>query len=280
MVRVAAEWYESATFWTVSIGAATTLLGGIVGAWLTNVYAHPRRQFRYTFAKNSSLLIADTAQDPLTVRHGTTTLNKPRLIEMRFSYRGKKPLTQDSFHAGNPIVIDLKAEIISEVAAATGPHTVTRPPYSTDGTKFKIEPALWVPNQWMNITLLVDGEYRRPDFSSTLTDATPLESEAEEQREAKRNNRFIAWVALIGSICLVIFVILAVGLRLKLNEASDELYKSTYELGQWKARVDNLCEKYAEARTESSSRNDPQTQDLIDYCIESVTGMKKGPPHR
>ncbi|WP_274559107.1 hypothetical protein [Streptomyces spiramyceticus] len=189
MTELAAPWYATATFWTITVAAIATLLGGgLGGAWLTNKYANPKRKLQYAWLKNVSLLnTAQSATSTLHVQHGGNALRNPRLVDVMLQNPGKKAITASSFHNGDSIKIDLAANVLEVLEIKTQPTTAIAPPVSINGKFVEIAPCLISGGQYVTYSVLVDGDARNPSLRSPLEDIEPEETEFASGRERGRN---------------------------------------------------------------------------------------------
>ncbi|MGN9819371.1 hypothetical protein ACTMUQ_28985 [Streptomyces sp. SD11] len=174
---IASGLFESATFWTILIGAMATLIGAALGAWLTNKYSNPKREIHFAWIQNVSLLDTSTGSGsaPLSVSHGTTVLAKPRIIDVTLHNAGKQAITASSFHAGRPIEIDLDATIIDVLNVKTSPSTSIMPSWVISGNVLEVPPCLLTGGQIVDFSILADGDSGNPIVRSPLTDITPVE---------------------------------------------------------------------------------------------------------
>ncbi|MET9964452.1 hypothetical protein ABZZ80_00625 [Streptomyces sp. NPDC006356] len=193
MVYLAGSWYESGTFWTIAIGALATLLGGAVGAWLTNRYSNPKRELHYAWLKNVSLLHTDAGNpNPLSVHHGASVLANPRIVDVLLRNSGKQPITASSFHGGNSIELDLDATIIDVLTVKSMPSTTMAPNYTHSGSVLSVPPSLLVGGQAVTFSVVVDGPAENLALRSPLSDVDPVERSGagtEPQTPAERRER-------------------------------------------------------------------------------------------
>ncbi|MFH8737371.1 hypothetical protein [Streptomyces sp. NPDC017964] len=160
MRTVDSSWYESGTFWTVSVGAAATILGVVLGAWLTNKFNNPKRRLEYEWRKNTSLLeTSSPTGSSLRVQHGTATLAHPRVIDIMLRNSGKKEIVAVDFHAGAPIEIALDCVVVEIKNVATAPSTSLTPAVSISpsGRDLLVSPSLLVGGQEVVISVVADG---------------------------------------------------------------------------------------------------------------------------
>ncbi|MFM9634518.1 MULTISPECIES: hypothetical protein [Streptomyces] len=210
------------TFWTIFISALTTLIGAAFGGWATYRTANPKREFRFTVVKNNSLLNTNNEDPELTVRRGNDDLRKPRIIDLHFEYRGKKPITAESFHTGAPITVNLGAQVKHVISSTVGPTTAMAPELVINGEELEIRPSLWASGQQVEVSLLVDGDAGEIQISSPLTDAAarPIvpESEAALRAKDKKNTRLLVG-ALFTAMTVGMFVALVVRQELMAERA-------------------------------------------------------------
>ncbi|MFF7976993.1 hypothetical protein [Streptomyces sp. NPDC007905] len=174
---MAASLLESATFWTIFVGAATTLLGAILGAWLPHRYANPKQQLEFQWRKNTALLDAASGASALAVSHSGSALTEPRIIDFLIRNVGKKDITADSFHGGASIEVELDSRII-EVKGVDNAPTTSAPPtwaISPSGDRLLIAPSLLLGRQEVSFSIIVDGpgDESKFRFIAPLTGVSP-----------------------------------------------------------------------------------------------------------
>ncbi|MFJ2770053.1 hypothetical protein [Streptomyces sp. NPDC087300] len=176
----------SATFWTILIGAVATLIGAALGSWLTNKFSNPKREIHFAWIQNVSLLDTPTGggSAPLSVSHGTTTLAKPRIIDVTLHNAGKQAITASSFHAGRPIELDLDATIVDVLSVKTSPSTSIAPSWVISGKVLELPPCLLASGQIVDFSILADGNSDDPVVRSPLTDVEPVEVKDRPSRKS------------------------------------------------------------------------------------------------
>lgn len=208
-MTVSAPWHESGTFWTIFVGAVVAIGVGIFSAYSNYRTVNPKRLFSYCLRKNTSLLNAShRASDALGVTHGTTQLNRPRVVEIEVKNEGRMAVTAQDFHGGESVEFDVGAPIIALLEKGTVPSHHRVPNVSFTGSVLKIEPSLLSSKQSASFTLLVDGpradmECRSPLINIPVKERKPEDPPTPAQvRYAKRSLR-VASAIMVSCVLLL-----------------------------------------------------------------------------
>ncbi|MFJ3984874.1 hypothetical protein [Streptomyces fungicidicus] len=155
---IAESWYESASFWQFVITTLVAMAIGALGAFATLRASNPKRRLSYRTLINTSLLATSTRQaSHLSVTHGGTVLQRPRLIEVELRNTGRRDITAAMFHGGDPIRIDLGVDVIAVLDVEVDPDSTTPPRVVAAGTSVEVHPTLLARRQTVVISILVDG---------------------------------------------------------------------------------------------------------------------------
>ncbi|MFE5089473.1 hypothetical protein ACFRCI_03545 [Streptomyces sp. NPDC056638] len=164
MKTLAVSWYESSSFWQFAITTIVALAVGALGAYATLRSSHPKRRLTYRTLANTSLF-PDTqftggGASVLRVTHGTTPVNRPRLVEVDIRNTGRRDITSAMFHNGDPIQFDLGVGIVAILGVAATPTTSMVPPVvlGPSTQTILIDPCLIARKQAVVISALVDGD--------------------------------------------------------------------------------------------------------------------------
>ncbi|MEU5651285.1 hypothetical protein ABZ767_18445 [Streptomyces pseudogriseolus] len=161
---IAKPWYESGSFWQFAITTLVAVAVGFLGAFATLRASNPKRRLAYWTLANTSLFVASHSQTgALTVAHHGTTVQRPRVVELELRNTGRRDITAAQFHAGQPIVYDLGADVVAVLEVASQPTGTVAPSVGISaGARHRIEvpPCLLARKQKVNISLLVDGPER------------------------------------------------------------------------------------------------------------------------
>jgi hypothetical protein len=158
-------WYWSGTFWAIA-GVVATLLGIIIGGWITARVTNPRRRL-YVFASNITPLMHRTGVElGLEVRAGGQRLIDPHVVTANVVSRGRRDIRKDAFDG--PIQLQFSARIVGvlETSCSTKVPGTPVPPYSFQGDRIEIPPALLRLDHELSYTVLVEGE--TPSFSAIV----------------------------------------------------------------------------------------------------------------
>lgn len=209
---IANPWYESGSFWQFMITTMIAIAIGALGAYATLRASNPVRRLSYRPLIDTSLLTASTRQAAhLSVTYGGTVVQRPRLVELELRNTGQRDITASMFHGGDPIKIDLGAEVVAVLDVEVAPEGATPPRVTSSGTAVEVHPSLLARRQSVILSILVDG--RRV----TLSCRVPLvdvhirqEREPRELAEARVNyaGRVVLRAAVAGGV-ITAFAILA-----------------------------------------------------------------------
>ncbi|MDO0934464.1 hypothetical protein QQY66_23325 [Streptomyces sp. DG2A-72] len=190
MEILAGDWWASGSLWQFIITIIAGIAVGVLGAWATFRSNNPKHRINWWIKSNTPLISLpqfSTGRGPLTVNLGPDQLHQPRIVELVIANQGRRDITADMFHGGEPIRFDLGHEVkaILEVAnipagslppdLATGRQVSLARPVSARGW-LDVKPSLLRRGQLVTVTLLVDGDERKVKCERfPLINVTPVE---------------------------------------------------------------------------------------------------------
>jgi hypothetical protein len=257
MSPIATSWYESATFWTIFIGALAGISGTALGAWMTNRYANPKHQLEFQWMTNTALLEAASGTSAMTLQYRGVPLAEPRIIDVNIENASKKDITASSFHADAPIEIFLDSKIIEVKGIGNWPSTSAPPGWSISpsGDRLLILPSLLTGGQEVTFSVIVDGpgDESKFRFIAPLTGVTPKHLPKEDATRSGPGR----WVSVVAAVAVFLSAVTGIALYQswgRLDDSykdSETLYKHAYFLTRC-AQTRNLnksqreeCEKIA-----------------------------------
>ncbi|GGW30772.1 hypothetical protein GCM10010503_02980 [Streptomyces lucensis JCM 4490] len=233
---MAASLLESATFWTVFVGAVTTLVGAVVGAWLSHRYSNPKQQLEFQWRKNTALLEAASGASALAVSHSGSALTEPRIIDFFIRNAGKKDITADSFHGGASIEVKLDSKIIEVKGVDNAPDTSAAPSWSISPSQDRllIAPSLLVGRQEVSFSVIVDGpgDESKFRFIAPLSGVSPRNvPTTDPNRKGVRLPAAAVFVLAVSMMSTLIVFGNTMTDNAKQREQNDELQRSGHTLG-------------------------------------------------
>ncbi|WPO73865.1 hypothetical protein [Streptomyces sp. KN37] len=170
MVQLAAAWYESEAFWTITVGGVVAMAVGTLGAWATLRSANPKRRMTYCQLRDTSLLSVLHSDSDIEVRHSNVRLEHPRIVDVEIANTGRRDIPASMFHAGEPISFDLGAPIIAVLSSVSFPFDNRVPAAEIEGQEIRIGPGLLAKRQRVTFSLLVDGRAHPMTCQHSLVD--------------------------------------------------------------------------------------------------------------
>ncbi|MGW7408004.1 hypothetical protein ACWGI9_30580 [Streptomyces sp. NPDC054833] len=207
MTHIAAAWYESDTFWSISVGAVVAIATAALGAWATLRSASPKRRLTYCLRKYTSLLnTIDEIPSTLSVTHGTTEIANPHIAEVQLCNQGRRDITSTDFHNGEPIRFNFGAPVVAVLGIERGMATYPEPEVTHSDGLLSVGPSLLPRGQAISISVLLDGEGTEFEIQTALVDVRVTRQHEEEERVFSLDAYLFAWL------CAGFFLILTAGL--------------------------------------------------------------------
>ncbi|MFB8083897.1 hypothetical protein [Streptomyces sp. NPDC055992] len=195
MGMLAAEWYESDTFWTAAsvIAAVAVGLGAI---WATLRAARPKLRLLFWVCSDTPLLntSGNDIAGTLTVLHNSVVLTEPRVVEVQLINAGRHDIAASMFHDGDPVCLDLGICIVALLEVSTTSATHRPPAVEVTGNTLTIAPSLLARQQAVTFSLLVDGPSPELSCLASLTDVD-VQPVRQQPRQSARAAVFAANVA-------------------------------------------------------------------------------------
>ncbi|MEU0190133.1 hypothetical protein ABZ250_09790 [Streptomyces afghaniensis] len=206
MTPSASPWYESGTFWSISVGAVVAAGAAVLGAWATLRAATSKGRLTYCLRKNIALLNADD-QIPisLSVVHGSTSVQNPRLVEIQVRNEGRRDIVAGDFHGAIPIKFNLGAPVVALLGIDRHPEVAPEPDVTHEETFLKINPSLIPRGQLVSFSVLIDKEEEVDvEVEAALVDVRVGKRHVTEEAAVSREK--YSWTLFA---CCILFVLLA-----------------------------------------------------------------------
>ncbi|WP_167503204.1 hypothetical protein [Streptomyces malaysiensis] len=175
MTMLAADWWESGSWWQFAITIAVALAVGALGAWAALRSANPKRKINWWVRSNTPLVNERyTGATPanaggLAVNLGGFPLTQPRVVELVLANTGRRDITAAMFHANEPIRFEFDVEVCTLLDVTTTPTGSVQPALRTEmwrtagvnsygGTYLELPPSLLRRGQVVTATVLLNGE--------------------------------------------------------------------------------------------------------------------------
>ncbi|MFE4527152.1 hypothetical protein ACFRMO_08130 [Streptomyces anulatus] len=175
MTTLAANWWDSGSWWQLAITIAASLMVGAAGALATLRAANPKRKITWWVQSNTPIVNeryprARTASaGGMAVTLDGHTLAQPRVVELIIANTGRRDITAAMFHDGDPISFGFDVDVCTILDATTKPAGSTQPVLhtgafsATDPIGFadkhvEVAPSLLRRGQVVTVTVLLNGE--------------------------------------------------------------------------------------------------------------------------
>ncbi|GGP78529.1 hypothetical protein [Streptomyces melanogenes] len=174
-MTLAESWYENAAFWS-GAGVAVAIAAIVVGAWATLRAAYPRRRLTY-YLRSIAPLIPPTASrhGRVAVEIGSVALTDPHVLHVELANPGSHDIPSSAFDGGDPIELDLGANVVTLLATTSTPPHAAAPSVNTDERILTVGPSLIAKGQLVTISVLVDGPAPELTVRTRLTDVSVRE---------------------------------------------------------------------------------------------------------
>ncbi|MDX3525090.1 hypothetical protein P1P75_01125 [Streptomyces sp. ID05-39B] len=172
MEILAGQWWQNLDVWTLVVTAIVALGVGWLTAWATLRASNPKYKLGWWEQSNTPLFAESRwagQSSPLSVRLGSTHLEKPRIVDLVITNLGKRDITAAKFHEGAPlrfsfghpvlVILDYESQPAAGLSQLIGTYTdigsgSAAPPVSG----IELRPTLLRKGQRVTITVLVDGD--------------------------------------------------------------------------------------------------------------------------
>ncbi len=205
-------WYNSDTFWAAAAVVVAVIFGGLTAA--ATLYAGFgvwRRLLVYGTNGARPLrssIVGGALHPALEVTYQRASLGNPHLITLIVECRSRKEVSREDFDGDKPLVFDLRAGVVSIIAAAIGGSQVDVHEVSGfSGTEVRIGPMLLRRGQPLTLDILTDGA---PQVTYRANLDSLKQVKVKEQRAGERATRLqvglsmaTATVALVAATALL-----------------------------------------------------------------------------
>lgn len=180
------SWYAQhggALWWTVS-GVLATLLISTGVFWLQR---SPKR-LGYRIKTNAGIFSSASraVASKTVVLYGTTPLANPRLLEVRFTNRGKRPIDEDDYREPISIQIVSDAEIVESTIVAASNDELKGSQLILGGRRHvELRPRWLDRGDWLDVQLLLEGQEVKLAVTSRVKDQTERIRSDDEPRGPK-----------------------------------------------------------------------------------------------
>ncbi|MEU7135542.1 hypothetical protein [Streptomyces sp. NPDC046261] len=159
MTLIAAEWYESGSFYTFVVGSLLTVAVGVLAAWAALRAANPRCRLFYAMTTDQRLLNdAEAVRNRLVVSYEGEDLHDPHLVQLQLVSDGSRDILDQQFADAEPFVLDVSATVVAVLDVESRPAALRRPRLDVDGTTLRMRPGHLSRKQEISVSLLVNGE--------------------------------------------------------------------------------------------------------------------------
>lgn len=157
---------------TVLIG-----LGAIaVTIWLDRK-RHPKREFAYSVQAAPLVSSGAKGLEGLTVSYQGEQIDRPYLVNLEISSRGRADISSSSFDAGKPVRIDLQVPILAEIDQRATLQTVDARLELVDESLIELAPSLLPKGMTLRASYICEGK-PSPKYKIPLPDITIREGQA------------------------------------------------------------------------------------------------------
>jgi hypothetical protein len=156
MVPLADAWYKADLTWTIATFASGLLIG-VLAVWATLRASYPNLRVSYRLDSVTKLIATDAVQGSLAVTYNGTAVRNPHLAVMTLTNSGRRDITADMFHNGDPTVFEFDEHIVAPVEWQVTPPTHLAMPLRISGRGLLVDPTLLRRKQSLTVTLLFDG---------------------------------------------------------------------------------------------------------------------------
>ncbi|MPY59538.1 hypothetical protein [Streptomyces spongiae] len=182
-----------------------SLLTGTIALLVYRWGTRPKKELQYQWRRNHSLRHGGVH---LETRYNGRKLDAPRLIDVWLHNASDHPIKTGDFDAGEPLVVELGAEIVDIVNVASSPQDARKPNEAIkDGTRLKIPPSLIAKDQQVTYSVLVDGTGKRLGLQNSIAEWKPVEipaGQSQETRKLRRAQVSLRWTAVMMAVFVLV----------------------------------------------------------------------------